>query len=99
MQNNNTFTLQAFGGAGTATGANFLVKNQSFSFLVDCGLVQGSDFALKENSSPFGYEPSSVPHLLVTHAHMDHIGRIPKLVRDGFNGEIHSTKETFELAS
>lgn len=87
----------AFGGVGNATGANFLIKSD-INFLVDCGLVQGSEFAVNENNESFGYDPREVDFLLVTHAHMDHIGRIPKLVKDGFRGKIHSTKATKELA-
>lgn len=64
--------------------------------LVDCGLFQGG--REEKNFESFKYDPASVDFLLITHAHMDHIGRIPKLVRDGFNGKIISTKETMELA-
>jgi metallo-beta-lactamase family protein len=67
--------------------------------LVDCGLFQGSQFAEVANHEPFAYAPGGVEALLVTHAHIDHIGRIPKLVREGFAGPIYSTKETRELAA
>lgn len=97
--NTNGYTLTACGGVGNATGANFLLKTPKSSLLVDCGLVQGSQFAVDENRQAFPYEPSQVSYLFITHAHMDHIGRIPKLVRDGFNGAIYSTPETRELAA
>ena len=68
------------------------------AILVDCGLVQGSDFAGESNAAKFVYNPAEVDVLLVTHAHADHIGRIPKLVRDGFKGVIYSTEPTKLLA-
>lgn len=95
----NNFTLTCCGGVGNATGANFLLSYGDERILVDCGLVQGSSFAMKDNHEDFSYDPENVSILLVTHAHMDHIGRIPKLVRDGFAGTIYSTLETKELAS
>lgn len=87
------------GGAGTVTGANFLLETANAKILVDCGLVQGSRFAMEVNAEPFPYDPKAIDALLVTHAHADHIGRIPKLVRDGFEGVIYSTEPTRELAS
>jgi metallo-beta-lactamase family protein len=67
--------------------------------LIDCGLIQGDKFAREQNAEHFPYDPADVDVLLVTHAHADHIGRIPKLVRDGFKGEIYSTTPTRELAT
>ena len=94
-----TTTLTCCGGVGNATGANFLLKIDKLSILVDCGLVQGSSFAMTENRDAFPYNASDIHFLLITHAHMDHIGRIPKLVREGFSGVIYSTPETRELAA
>lgn len=85
-------------GVGTVTGANFLVETGQSRILIDCGMVQGEKFALEENAKPFFYEPSSIDALLITHAHLDHVGRIPKLVREGYQGPIYSTPETRELA-
>ncbi len=93
------YSLTGCGGVGSATGANFLVRTPDIQFLVDCGLVQGSKFATEENRSEFPYKPQEVAFLFVTHAHMDHVGRIPKLVKEGFNGVIYSTAETKELAA
>ncbi|MDP3962722.1 MAG: MBL fold metallo-hydrolase [bacterium] len=87
-----------FSGVGSVTGANFLLETGSSRILVDCGLIQGEREAMKENSESFGYEPSSIDMLFVTHAHLDHVGRIPKLVKEGFKGEIYSTPETRALA-
>lgn len=87
------------GGVGSVTGSNFLVDTGEVKIAVDCGLVQGDRFARAENAAPFTYDPASVVALAVTHAHADHIGRIPKLVRDGFAGTIYSTEPTRDLAA
>ena len=90
--------LTFYGGTGTVTGANFLLATENCKVLVDCGLVQGSKSAENLNRSEFSYNPAEIDYLLITHAHIDHIGRIPKLVKDGFQGQIISTPETRELA-
>lgn len=90
------------GGAGAVTGSNFLVEGKNegkeFSFLVDCGLSQGSRELEEKNWEKFIYDPSKIDFLFVTHAHIDHIGRIPKLIHDGFNGKIISTIPTKDLS-
>ncbi|MDD5318513.1 MAG: MBL fold metallo-hydrolase [Candidatus Pacebacteria bacterium] len=88
------------GGVGTVTGANFLLEEESTDtkILVDCGLEQGGEEAHAANRKPFIYDPSKIKVLMVTHAHVDHVGRIPKLVKDGFRGIIYSTPETMRLA-
>ena len=91
--------LVFYGGVGATTGANILLKYKDQNILVDCGLLQGSRFAEEKNFEPFKYNPSEVDFLLITHAHIDHIGKVPKLVRDGFKGKIISTNETLELAA
>ena len=94
--------LTFFGGTGTVTGANFLVENSSgkgnLKILIDCGIMQGTNISDVFNHEPFPYDPKTIDFLLVTHAHMDHIGRIPKLVKDGFVGRIISTPPTKDLA-
>ncbi|MBU6231245.1 MBL fold metallo-hydrolase [Patescibacteria group bacterium] len=86
-------------GVGTVTGANFLLETpQGAKILVDCGLVQGEKVALDENREPFPYDLGSITALFITHAHLDHVGRIPKLVKDGYKGPIYSTPQTRELA-
>jgi metallo-beta-lactamase family protein len=90
--------LKFCGGAGSVTGANFLLYNDEIKILVDCGLEQGSKLAEVSNWEPFPYNPSEIDYLLVTHAHTDHIGRIPKLVYDGFNGKILSTPATKDIS-
>lgn len=85
-------------GAGTVTGANFLVEGGGKKFLIDCGLVQSEKLADDYNWSPFPYDPKEIDALFVTHAHVDHVGRIPKLIYDGFKGKIISSIPTKELA-
>ncbi|MFA6974783.1 MAG: MBL fold metallo-hydrolase [Candidatus Paceibacterota bacterium] len=86
-------------GVSTVTGANFLLKiNNGKNILIDCGLIQGESFADEANRKDFIYKPDSIDCLLVTHAHLDHVGRIPKLIREGFSGMIYSTPETKILA-
>lgn len=91
--------LGFYGGTGSVTGSNFLLDTGSAAFLVDCGLIQGDRFAQAANADPFLYDPRDIDVLLVTHAHADHIGRIPKLVKDGFEGAIYSTAPTKALAN
>lgn len=95
-------TLHFYGGVGSVTGANFVLEKRDgervFRLMIDCGLIQGSGKKEAENYRPFPYKPQDINALIVTHAHMDHIGRIPKLVRDGFRGKIYSTKATMDIA-
>lgn len=91
--------LGFYGGVGSVTGANFLLDTGDMAIAVDCGLVQGDRFAQTANAEPFVYNPADVDVLLVTHAHADHIGRIPKLVKDGFVGVIYSTEPTRDFAN
>lgn len=88
--------LHFHGAAGAVTGSNFLLETEAAKLLVDCGLIQG--MGEERNWEPFAYDPKSVSHLIVSHAHLDHIGRIPRLVREGFSGTIISTKATMALA-
>jgi len=80
------------------TGSNFLLDNGSEKILVDCGLNQGTKEADAINAAAFAYNPADVQYLVITHAHLDHIGRIPKLVKAGFKGVIYSTVATRVLA-
>jgi metallo-beta-lactamase family protein len=87
-----------YGGAGAVTGSNFMIDTGGAKFLVDCGLRQGREDDEAQNWDKFAYDPVSVSHLIISHAHIDHVGRIPKLVRDGFKGVIISTHATKALA-
>ena len=92
------YKLYFYGGAGAVTGANFLFEGEGIKILVDCGLHQGSTWSGEWNRQSFPYNPAEVDYLFVTHAHADHIGRIPKLAKDGFRGKIFSTHPTKDLA-
>jgi len=91
-------SIQFCGGAGSVTGANYVIDNGKIRFVVDCGLIQGGREADELNYVPFAYDPKTIDFMIATHTHIDHIGRIPKLVKEGFRGEIYSTYPTEEFA-
>lgn len=90
--------LGFYGGAGKVTGSNFLVESSKAKVLVDCGVEQGADVATEDVYGGFPYDPKTIDALVLTHAHLDHVGRIPKLVRDGFRGKLFMTPPTADLA-
>lgn len=90
--------LTFHGGARRVTGANYLLESEGEKILIDCGLMQGSDYAERRNFEPFPYDPKSIGAVFITHAHIDHTGRLPKLVKDGFRGTVFSTLPTMEFA-
>lgn len=87
-----------FGGVDAVTGSNFLFEAGGRRIMIDCGLFQGEKFADDRNRERFSFNPKEIDVLLVTHAHIDHIGRIPKLYKEGFRGKIYSTPPTHALA-
>ncbi len=87
------------GATKTVTGSNFLVEAAGKKFLVDCGMYQGKAQDEWENSAPFAYNPAEIDFMLLTHAHIDHSGRIPKLYKDGFKNKIYATKATCDLCA
>ncbi len=89
-----TFT----GGAGQVTGSCYLLESNEGKILIDCGLNQGDQFSNEENYEPFGFNPREIDAVFITHSHIDHIGRIPKLVKEGFIGSIYSTAPTKDEA-
>ncbi|MBU2104093.1 MBL fold metallo-hydrolase, partial [Patescibacteria group bacterium] len=87
------------GGAGSVTGSNFLIEGTKGKILVDCGLEQGQDFCMQCMYAPFPYDVASIDALVITHAHLDHIGRGPKLIREGFKGTVYMTPPTRDLTA
>ncbi len=91
--------LRFLGGATTVTGSQFLLTTEQATVLVDCGMFQGSPNESIRNRVPFAFEPASLDAVVLTHAHLDHCGLLPVLVREGYRGPIHATAGTVELAT
>ncbi len=87
------------GAAKTVTGSSFLIETNKCKFLIDCGMFQGSASDDALNQAPFPFNPAELDFVLLTHSHIDHSGRIPKLYVDGFKGRVFATKATTELCS
>ncbi|KZC27968.1 MULTISPECIES: MBL fold metallo-hydrolase RNA specificity domain-containing protein [Rhodanobacter] len=85
------------GAAREVTGSCFLIETTTTRFLVDCGMFQGGREAAQRNRQAFGFDPSTIDFVLLTHAHIDHSGLLPKLTRAGFRGTIHATAATADL--
>lgn len=88
--------VQSFGGVEGVTGSCHLLKVDHMNILIDCGMFQGIDE--DKNYEPFGFNPKDIDYLILTHAHIDHCGRIPLLVKQGFKGKIISTRATYAVA-
>lgn len=95
---NEYMKLTFYGGVKMVTGANYMLESGDTRILIDCGMHQGSNFCEKHNFEPFAYEPKSIAAVFVTHAHIDHIGRLPKLYREGFRGTVYSTPPTKDFS-
>lgn len=91
--------ISFFGATKTVTGSNFLVEGAGKKFLVDCGLYQGSTKEEIKNNEPFPYDLNDIDFMLLTHAHIDHSGRIPKLYKEGFRKTIFATNATCDLCA
>lgn len=87
-----------YGGARDVTGACYLFESAQARVLIDCGLFQGSHTSAETNAAPFPFSADSIDAVIVTHAHLDHIGRLPKLCAEGFRGTIFSTPAARDLA-
>ena len=87
------------GATKQVTGSNFLVEAAGKKFLVDCGMFQGRGDTEAQNYKEFAYNPAEIDFMLLTHAHIDHSGRIPKLYKDGFKGQIFAHKATCDLCN
>jgi metallo-beta-lactamase family protein len=86
------------GAAKQVTGSCHQIECNGRRILIDCGLFQGGHEQEEANAEPFGFDPSAIDALLLTHAHLDHCGRLPRLVRQGFRGPIYATAATLDLA-
>ena len=89
-------TLTFLGAARFVTGSMYLLEAGGLKILTDCGMLQGRDE--KKTGNAFSFRPSEIDYVLLTHAHIDHSGRIPQLVKEGFKGTILTTSATAELA-
>ena len=89
--------LTFFGATGQVTGSCYLLENNNFRLLLDCGLFQGSKDTEAQNTADFPFDPSSIDAVVLSHAHLDHCGRLPKLVKDGFKGKVFLTEASFSL--
>ncbi|HVO56244.1 MAG TPA: MBL fold metallo-hydrolase [Dongiaceae bacterium] len=91
--------LTFLGAAGTVTGSKYLVEAAGKRLLLDCGIFQGSPELNQRNFKPLSVDPASINYCVVTHAHLDHVGWLPCLVRDGYRGPIYANPATIDLAT
>jgi metallo-beta-lactamase family protein len=96
--NKNAVYIQSLGGAETVTGSKHLLKTPGLNVLVDCGLFQGIKSLREKNWEALPIDPSTIDALILTHAHLDHCGYIPLLVKNGYRGKIYMSKPTRDLA-
>src|SRR5690625_2599726 len=92
-------SLQFLGAAGTVTGSRYLLEVGGYRILIDCGLFQGYKQLRNRNWARFPVPAESIDAVVLTHAHLDHSGYIPALIRQGFRGKVFSTHATLELCS
>ncbi|GAB4115523.1 MAG: MBL fold metallo-hydrolase [Candidatus Caldatribacteriota bacterium] len=91
--------ISFLGATRMVTGSCFLLETETAKFLIDCGMFQGSKEINRLNYEPFAFRPEDIKFVILSHAHIDHSGRIPKLIKEGFKGEIYCTKATADLCS
>lgn len=90
--------LHFYGGVQSVTGANYLLESGGKKILIDCGLRQGIGFCDAINCDPFPFKPEEIDAVFVTHAHIDHTGRLPKLIKNGYKNKVYSTLPTRDFA-
>jgi metallo-beta-lactamase family protein len=90
--------LEFYGAAGQVTGSCHILRIGSATILLDCGLIQGGRRAESANAEPFPFKPADIDAVVLSHAHIDHSGRLPLLVKRGFRGRIHCQNATRALA-
>ncbi len=89
--------IKFLGAVDTVTGSCHMVTTKKHKFIIDCGLFQGNKVIENQNFDDFGFDPKEIDFMILSHAHIDHSGRIPLLVKRGFNGKIHTTNATADL--
>ena len=89
--------LTFLGAAHEVTGSSYLVEADGLRFLVDCGMFQGGREAREKNRGPFGFDPAGLDFVILTHAHINHSGLLPRLVAEGYRGPVHATRATCDL--
>jgi metallo-beta-lactamase family protein len=89
--------LTFLGAAGQVTGSCYLLETDAKRILLDCGLFQGSRETEKQNEAEFPFDPKSIDAVVLSHAHIDHCGRLPKLVKEGFKGQVYLTNASYPL--
>lgn len=89
--------LTFLGAAGEVTGSSYLVETGELKFLIDCGMFQGGREADAKNRRAFGFDPREIAFVLLSHAHIDHSGLIPRLAAKGFRGAVYATRATCDL--
>ena len=99
MKGKDCMKITFLGATKTVTGSNFLVEAAGKKFLVDCGMYQGSSKDEMQNNEPFPFNVQDIDFMLLTHAHIDHSGRIPKLYVEGYRNPVITTKATRDLCS
>ena len=90
--------IHFFGAAKGVTGSCYLIETGEHKILIDCGVFQGEPDDMQRNADDFPFKPSELDAVFITHAHMDHVGRVPMLVKRGYRGPIYATAPTTELA-
>jgi len=97
LEGNAFARLTFLGASGEVTGSSYLLETRGARVLVDCGMCQGERHSRAANERPFSFDPGGLDAVVLTHAHVDHSGLLPKLMRDGFRGKIHATEPSGEL--
>ncbi|MGD8742876.1 MAG: MBL fold metallo-hydrolase, partial [Granulosicoccaceae bacterium] len=90
-------TLTFYGAIEGVTGSAYLLRTEQATVLLECGLVQGSREEEEANKAPFPFDMRQLDAVVLSHAHLDHSGRLPKLAADGYNGPVYMTQPTAEL--
>ncbi|HEX4909408.1 MAG TPA: MBL fold metallo-hydrolase, partial [Permianibacter sp.] len=91
--------IRFLGATGTVTGSRYVVQHDGAKLLIDCGLFQGLKALRQKNWEAFSFDPSALDAVVLTHAHLDHSGYLPRLMREGFRGPIYCTPATRDLAA